>query len=588
VCDSCHMLLALLRQYLQPYRWLVAAVMTLQLISTMASLYLPTVNAAIIDDGIAKGDTATIVELGTVMLAVTGLQVMCSVGAVYFGSRTGMEFGRDLRAAMFHHVITFSEHETARFGAPSLLTRTTNDVRQIQFLVQVACTVLVTAPIMSAGGIFMAIHQDAGLSWLLLVSVPVLAVTNYWIVSRMLPIFRSMQKLIDNINRVMREQLSGVRVVRAFAREPFERRRFTEANLAVSNTALRAGKWQALMLPVTTLTVNCSSVALIWFGGLRIDNGQLQVGSLIAFLAYFTQILMAVLMATMTLMALPRAAVCAERITEVLSVTPAISSPDNPAPPPSHMQGTVSLDSVTFRYPGADRPVLQDVSLTVRPGTTTAIVGSTGSGKSTLVSLICRLYDVTAGAVLVGGIDVRHYDIERLWSDIGLVPQRGYLFAGTVADNLLYGAAPGQAVTDDEMWEALRIAAADEFVREHHTGLQMRVAQGGVNFSGGQRQRLAIARAVIRRPAIYLFDDAFSALDIHTDRRVRAALREIAAGATVIVVAQRISTIAQADQVIVIDDGRVVGTGTHESLIADCLTYREFAESQALGAGVGG
>jgi ATP-binding cassette, subfamily B, multidrug efflux pump len=589
------MLLALLRQYVRPYRWLVAAVMTLQLVSTLASLYLPTVNAAIIDDGVAKGDTATIVKLGAVMLAVTGLQAMCSVGAVYFGSRTGMGFGRDLRAAMFHHVITFSEHETARFGAPSLLTRTTNDVRQIQFLVQVACTVLVTAPIMSAGGIFMAIHQDAGLSWLLLVSVPVLAMTNCWIVSHMLPIFRSMQKLIDNIHRVMREQLSGVRVVRAFACEPFERQRFAEANLAVSNTALRAGKWQALMLPVTTLTVNCSSVALIWFGGLRIDNGQMQVGSLIAFLAYFAQILMAVLMATMTLMALPRASVCAERITEVLSVTPAISSPDNPVPPtprmPGFTQGSVSFDSATFRYPGADRPVLQDVSLTALPGTTTAIVGSTGSGKSTLVSLICRLYDVTAGAVLVDGVDVRHYDIERLWSDIGLVPQRGYLFAGTVADNLRYGKADA---TDDEMWEALRVAAADGFVRGHranrghHAGLQTRVAQGGINFSGGQRQRLAIARAVIRRPAIYLFDDAFSALDARTDARVRAALREIAAGATVIVVTQRISTVTQADQVIVLDDGHVVGTGTHESLLPDCLTYREFAESQSVGAGAGG
>jgi ABC-type multidrug transport system fused ATPase/permease subunit len=591
------MLLALLRQYVQPYRWLVAAVMTLQMVSTMASLYLPTVTAAIIDDGVAKGDTATIAELGTVMLAVTGLQVMCSVGAVYFGSRTGMGFGRDLRAAMFHHVITFSEHEAAQFGAPSLLTRTTNDVRQIQFLVQVGCTVLVTAPIMSAGGIFMAIHQDAGLSWLLLVSVPVLAVTNYWIVSRMLPIFRSMQKLIDNIHRVMREQLSGVRVVRAFAREPFERQRFTEANLAVSNAALRAGRWQVLMLPVTTLTINCSSVALIWFGGLLIDHGQMQVGSLIAFLAYFTQILIATLMATMMLMVLPRASVCAERITEVLSVTPAISSPDHPVRAALHMQGAVSLDSATFRYPGADRPVLQDISLTARPGTTTAIVGSTGAGKSTLVSLICRLYDVTAGAVRIDGIDVRQYDIERLWSDIGLVPQRGYLFAGTVADNLLYGAAPGQVVTDDEMWEALRIADADGFVRGHPengvhrdntAGLQMRVAQGGVNFSGGQRQRLAIARAVIRRPAIYLFDDAFSALDVHTDARVRAALREVAAGATIIVVTQRISTVTQADQVIVLDDGRVVGTGTHESLLFDCLTYREFAESQSVGAGAGG
>jgi ABC-type multidrug transport system fused ATPase/permease subunit len=585
MCDSYEMLLALLRQYVMPYRWLVAAVMTLQLVSSLASLYLPTVNATIIDDGVAKGDTTTIVRLGGVMLAVTGLQVVCSIGAVYFGSRTGMGFGRDLRAAMFHHVITFSEHETARFGAPSLLTRTTNDIRQIQFLVQMSCTVLVTAPIMSVGGIIMAIHQDAGLSWLLLVSVPVLAVSNYWIVSHMLPMFRSMQKLIDNINRVMRDQLSGVRVVRAFAREPFERQRFTEANLALSNTALRAGNWQALMLPVTTLTINCSSVALIWFGGLRIDAGQMQVGSLIAFLAYFAQILVAVLMATMTVMALPRASVCAERITEVLSVTPEISSPDNPVSAPSAMPGVVSLDRATFRYPGADRPVLQDVSLTALPGTTTAIVGSTGSGKSTLVSLICRLYDVTAGAVLVDGVNVRHYDIERLWSGIGLVPQRGYLFAGTVADNLRYGKANA---TDDEMWEALRIAAADGFVRADDDGLQMRVAQGGVNFSGGQRQRLAIARAVVRRPAIYLFDDAFSALDVHTDARVRASLGEIAADATVIVVAQRISTVAQADQVIVIDDGRVVGAGTHESLLPACSAYREFAESQSLGAGVGG
>jgi ATP-binding cassette subfamily B multidrug efflux pump len=579
------MLLALLRQYVRPYRWLVAAVMALQLVSTLASLYLPTVNATIIDDGVAKGDTATIVKLGGVMLAVTGLQVMCSIGAVYFGSRAGMGFGRDLRSAMFDHVTAFSEHETARFGAPSLLTRTTNDVRQIQFLVQIGCTVLVTAPIMSVGGIFMAIHQNAALSWLLLVSVPVLAATNYWIVSHMLPIFRSMQRRIDNINRVMREQLSGVRVVRAFAREPFERQRFAEANLALSNTALTAGNWQALMVPATTLIINCSSVAVIWFGGLLIDRGQMQVGSLIAFLAYFGQILMAVLMATMTLMVLPRASVCAERISEVLSVSPAISSPEDPARPPSGMQGVVRLDSATFRYPGADRPVLQDVSLTALPGTTTAIVGSTGSGKSTLVSLICRLYDVITGAVFVDGVDVRHYDIERLWSGIGLVPQRGYLFSGTVAENLRYGKADA---TEEEMWEALRVAAAEGFVRADDAGLAMRVAQGGINFSGGQRQRLAIARAVIRRPAIYLFDDAFSALDVHTDVRVRASLREVAADATVIVVAQRISTVAQADQVIVVDDGRVVGAGTHESLLADCPTYREFAESQSLDARVGG
>jgi ABC-type multidrug transport system fused ATPase/permease subunit len=580
------MLLALLRQYVRPYRRLVATVMTLQLISTLASLYLPTVNATIIDDGIAKGDTTTIVQLGGVMFAVTALQVVCSVGAVYFGSRTGMGFGRDLRSAMFHQVTTFSEHETARFGAPSLLIRTTNDVRQIQFLVQMTCTVLVTAPIMCIGGIFMAIHQDAGLSWLLLVSVPVLVVSNYWIVGRTLPLYRSMQRLIDNINRVMREQLSGVRVIRAFAREPFERQRFAEANLALSNTTLSAGNWQALMLPVTTLTINCSSVALIWFGGLRIDSGRMQVGSLIAFLVYFAQILMAVMMATMTLMVLPRAAVCAERINEVLSLTPAVRSPEHPVRPA--LRGVVRLDGATFRYPGADRAVLQDVSFTALPGTTTAIVGSTGSGKSTLVSLICRLYDVTSGAVLVDNVDVREHDIEELWSTIGLVPQRGYLFTGTIADNLRIGAAPGRQVTDEEMWEALRVAAADEFVRAHDDGLRMRVAQGGVNFSGGQRQRLAIARAVIRRPAIYLFDDSFSALDVHTDARVRASLAEIAANATMIVVAQRISTVNQADQVIVVDDGRVVGAGTHESLLADCPTYREFAESQSMDAGVGG
>jgi ATP-binding cassette, subfamily B, multidrug efflux pump len=581
------MLLALLRTYVRPYRWLVATVMTLQLISTLASLYLPTVNATIIDDGIAKGDTATIVRLGGVMFAVTALQVVCAVGAVYFGSRTGMGFGRDLRSAMFHQVTTFSEHETARFGAPSLLIRTTNDVRQIQFLVQMTCTVLVTAPIMCIGGILMAIHQDAGLSWLLLVSVPVLVVSNYWIVGRTLPLYRSMQRLIDNINRVMREQLSGVRVIRAFAREPFERQRFAEANLALSNTTLSAGNWQALMLPVTTLTINCSSVALIWFGGLRIDSGRMQVGSLIAFLVYFAQILMAVMMATMTLMVLPRAAVCAERINEVLSLTPAVRSPEHPVRPAAGMRGVVRLDGATFRYPGADRAVLQDISFTARPGTTTAIVGSTGSGKSTLVSLICRLYDVTSGSVLVDEVDVREHDIEELWSGIGLVPQRGYLFSGTVADNLRIGAAPGREVTDDEMWDALRVVAADEFVRAHDDGLQMRVAQGGVNFSGGQRQRLAIARAVIRRPAVYLFDDAFSALDVHTDARVRASLAEIAGDATMIVVAQRISTVVHADQVIVVDDGRVVGVGTHESLLADCPTYREFAESQSTDAQAG-
>ena len=579
------MLLALVRRYVRPYRWLVAAVVVLQTLSTLASLYLPTLNAAIIDDGVAAGDTGLIARLGLVMLAVTGLQGACAVGAVYFGSRTGMGFGRDVRSAMFHHVVGFSEAETARFTAPSLLTRTTNDVQQIQTLVQMTATVLVTAPIMGVGGIAMAIHQDAGLSWLLAVSVPVLAIGNYLIVSRLLPVFRSMQRLIDGINRVLREQLSGIRVVRAFAREPFERERFAAANTAVSEAALTAGRWQALMLPVTTLTINISSVALIWFGGLRIDDGRMQVGSLIAFLSYFMQILMAVLMATMILVMLPRASVCAERIAEVLGTEPAVTDPVSPRRPPGGIRGVVTLEDVRFCYPGAERPVLEGVTFTASPGTTTAIVGGTGSGKSTLVALICRLYDVTAGSVRLDGVDVRDYATENLWSALGLVPQRGYLFSGTVADNLRYGKADA---TEEQMWAALRTAAADDFVRAHPDGLDMRVAQGGVNFSGGQRQRLAIARAAIRRPTVYLFDDALSALDVHTDARVRAALRAEAASSVVIIVAQRISTIAQADQILVLDGGRVVGVGTHETLLERCPTYAQFAESQTVGAEVGG
>ena len=579
------MLLALVRRYVRPYRRLIAAVMVLQTISTLASLYLPTVNAAIIDDGVARGDTALISRLGLVMLAVTGVQGICAIGAVYFGSRTGMGFGRDVRSAMFRHVTTFSDSETARFGTPSLLTRSTNDVQQIQVLIQMTATVLVTAPIMCVGGIIMAIHQNAGLSWLLVVSVPVLVVANYLIVSRMLPIFRSMQQRIDVINRVLREQLFGIRVVRAFAREPFERERFAAANHAVSDAALAAGRWQALMLPVTTLTINISSVALIWFGGLRIDAGQMQVGSLIAFLSYFMQILMAVLMATLILVILPRASVCAERITEVLDTQAAITSPSSPRRPAGGISGIVTMEDVSFSYPGAERPVLEGVSFTAYPGTTTAIVGGTGSGKSTLVSLICRLYDVTNGSVRVDDVDVRDYDTEYLWSTVGLVPQRGYLFSGTVSDNLHYGKSDA---TEDEQWAALRVAAADDFVADHPDGLDMRVAQGGINFSGGQRQRLAIARAVIRQPAIYLFDDAFSALDARTDARVRTNLRDVSASSTVIVVAQRISTVIHADQIIVVDGGRVVGTGRHDALLNDCPAYAEFVDSQSVGAGVGG
>ncbi len=582
--DSSDMLLALLRQYVAPYRWLVAAVMVFQTVSTLASLYLPTVNAAIIDDGVTQGDTALIARLGMVMLAVTAVQGVCAVGAVYFGSRAGMGFAHDLRAALFGHVTTFSAREAAQFSPASLLTRTTNDVQQIQMLVQMTATVLVTAPIMCVGGIIMAIRQDAGLSWLLGVSVPVLAVANYLIISRMLPIFRSMQQRIDGINRVLREQLSGIRVIRAFGREPYERERFAQANIAVSSAALAAGRWQALMLPVTTLTINISSVALIWFGGFRIDAGRMQVGSLIAFLAYFMQILMAVMMATLIMVMLPRASVCAERITEVLDTESSIKSPAIPTRPSGGVRGEVVLDRIGFRYPGAEVPVLQDVSFTAGLGSTTAIVGGTGSGKSTLVSLICRLYDVSSGSARVDGVDVRDYDTEDLWSTLGLVPQRGYLFSGTVADNLRYGKPDA---TDAEMWAALEISAADDFVRANPDGLAMRVAQGGANLSGGQRQRLAIARAVIRRPAIYLFDDAFSALDVHTESRIRAALAEVASRSTVIVVAQRIATVMAADRIVVLDGGRVVGIGTHNELATGCPAYAEFVDSQSL-AGASG
>ncbi|MHA3020073.1 ABC transporter ATP-binding protein [Mycobacterium sp. BMJ-28] len=574
------MLWALLRRYVRPYRGLLTIVAVLQVISTLASLYLPTINADIIDEGVAKGDTGAIMRLGAVMLGVTAMQVLCAVGAVFFGSRASVGFGRDLRSVIFHHVLGFSTTETARFGAPTLLTRTTNDVQQIQLLVQMTSTMLITAPIMGVGGIAMAVHQNAGLSWLLAVSVPVLALANFLVIRKLMPIFRSMQRLIDGINRVMREQLSGIRVVRAFARESLERSRFDEANQALADTAITAGRWQALMLPVTTLVINVSSVALIWFGGHRIDAGGMQVGSLIAFLAYFMQILMAVLLATLLLVLLPRASACAERISEVLGTCAQITDPADPVRVDA-VRGEITLRAATFSYAGADRPVVQGISLTARPGTVTAIVGSTGSGKSTLVSLLCRQYDVTAGAVLVDGHDIRNYDTETLWSAIGLVPQRGYLFTGTVADNLRYGRS---AATEDEMWAALQVAAADDFVRADPDGLQMRVAQGGINFSGGQRQRLAIARAVIRRPAVYLFDDAFSALDVRTDARVRAALRETSADATVIIVSQRVSTVAGADQVIVIDAGRVVGAGTHDSLLRDCPEYVEFVESQSVTA----
>lgn len=581
MCESVGMLLALLRRHLRPYRRPVAVVIVLQTISTGALLYLPAVNAAMINDGVTTGNTAVIVRLGTVMLAVTALQVLCAVGAVYFGSQAATGFGRDLRAALFEHITGFSEHETARFGAPTLLTRTTNDVAQIQVLAQMTFTVLVTAPIMCVGGVAMAIHQDAGLSWLLLVSVPVLALANGAILLRLLPVYRRMQLLIDGINRVLRDQLTGIRVIRAFGREPVEQRRFGAANTDLAETAMTAGRRQALMLPVATLTINISSVALIWFGGHRIDAGQMQIGSLIAFLAYFMQILMAILMTTMFLSLLPRASACAERITEVLDTEPTITEPIHPRSPAGPIAGRIDCRDVAFRYPGADRAVLSGISFTADPGATTAIVGGTGSGKSTLMSLLARMYEVSGGAILLDGIDLRDYRTATLWAGLGVVPQRGYLFSGTVADNLRYGRADA---TDAQLWEALRVACADEFVAAHPDGLNMPVAQGGMNFSGGQRQRLAIARAVIRRPAVYLLDDALSALDVRTDAEVRSRLREFASGATVIIVAQRISTVAGADQVVVLEGGQVVGCGRHSELLHSCPAYAELAESQSVGA----
>ncbi|SEE45411.1 ABC transporter ATP-binding protein [Jiangella alba] len=570
------MLITLLRTYLRPYRRWLAAVVVLQFIGTLASLYLPSLNADIIDNGIARGDTGYIVRTGGWMLAATVLQITCTVGAVYFGAKTAMAFGRDVRAAIFHRVGEFSAREVGRFGAPSLITRNTNDVQQVQMLVLMSCTLLVTAPIMATGGVIMALREDVGLAWLLLVCVPALILGIALIVRRMVPGFRLMQERIDGVNRVMREQITGIRVVRAFVRERWEQSRFAVANTALTDTALYVGRLMALMFPWVMLIFNVSSVAVLWFGAGRVDDGQMQIGSLTAFLTYLIQILMSVMMATFMLVMLPRATVCAERIGEVLDTESSVVPPVDPV---TTLPRRVSLElrDAEFAYPGAESPVLRDITFTVEPGSTTAVVGSTGSGKTTLVSLVPRLIDVTAGQVLVGGVDVRRLDPEALRERIGLVPQKAYLFSGTVASNLRYG---NPDATDDELWEALRIAQAADFVEEMPERLDAPIAQGGTNVSGGQRQRLAIARALVRRPDIYLFDDSFSALDLATDARLRAALRPHTTNAAVVIVAQRISTVIDADQIVVLDDGAVVGLGTHAELIETCPTYAEIVESQ--------
>lgn len=570
------MLIRLLREYLRPYRRPLMAVVALQFVGTMAALYLPSLNAAIIDQGIARGDTGYIVTTGGWMLLVTLVQIVCSVAAVWYGARTGMGFGADVRAALFHRVGGFSAREVNRFGAPSLITRTTNDVQQVQMLVLLSCTMLVTAPIMCVGGVFMALREDVGLSWLVAVCVPVLVVAIGLVIVRMVPRFRVMQVRIDAVNRVLREQITGIRVVRAFVREPIETDRFARANHDLTDVATSAGRLQALIFPVVMLVLNVSSVAVLWFGAERIDAGQMQIGALTAFLQYLLQILMAVMMATFMAIMIPRAAVCADRIGEVLDTDSSVGPPRK-AVVPERTDGVVEFAGAGFRYPGAAAPVLSDVSVTALPGQTTAVIGSTGAGKTTLLSLVPRLFDVTAGAVTVDGVDVREMDPEVLWSRIGLVPQRPYLFTGTVASNLRYGKPDA---TDDELWAALEIAQGADFVREMEGGLDAPVSQGGTNVSGGQRQRLAIARALVRRPEIYLFDDSFSALDLATDARLRAALRPVTATATVVIVAQRVSTIADADRIVVLEDGAVVGVGRHEELLETCPTYVEIVQSQ--------
>ena len=570
------MLLRLLRTHARPYLPWVVGVLVFQLISTIATLSLPSLNARIIDNGVTKGDTDYIWSTGAVMLAVALVQVVSAVVAVWCGARTAIGVGRDLRRSVFLRVGSFSAREVGSFGAPSLITRNTNDVQQIQMLTLMALNFMVMAPIMCVGGIIMALREDPGLSWLVWVSIPVMGVLLGLVVSRLMPWFRTMQERIDGINGVLREQITGIRVIRAFVKEPFETRRFARANQDITDISLKIGALFVLMFPVINMVMHLATAAVLWFGGQRVDQGQIEVGALTAFLQYMLQILMAVMMATFMFMMVPRAVVSAERITEVLDTHPAMHPPQRSAAAP-RARGRLEFRDVTFQYLGAEAPVLDDICFTAEPGRTVAIVGATGSGKSTLINLIPRLIDPVGGEVLLDGLALPDYAPEDLAGRVGLVPQRPFLFSGTVASNLRFGR---EDATDEELWEALRVAQAEDFVRAMPQGLDAPVSQGGTNVSGGQRQRLSIARALVARPSVYVFDDSFSALDVATDARLRAALRPVTRDATVVTVAQRVSTITGADEILVLERGRITARGTHEELVASSTTYREIVTSQ--------
>jgi ATP-binding cassette subfamily B multidrug efflux pump len=589
-------MIALLRSGLRPYGKQLILVIALLLIQAIASLYLPSLNADIINNGVVKGDNGYILRAGGFMLVVTFLLGVCAIVAVYFGAQVAMSFGRDVRGAIFERVASFSQVEVNRFGSASLITRNTNDVQQVQMVVFMALTIMILAPITGIGGIIMALREDVPLSGLLVVILPLMALFIALVMRRAIPLFRQMQVKLDRINQVMREALAGVRVIRAFVRTHHEEARFEVANADLFDTSLRVNRLFSVTIPTMMAILNLSTVAVMWFGSMRIDSGDMPIGNLTAFLAYLMQILMAVLMAVFMFILVPRAAVSADRIQEVLTTEPSIHDPETPvvmpAVLPAHargsgpaaaptLAGTVDFRNVEFRYPGAEQPVLHDISFTARPGETTAIVGSTGSGKTTLINLIPRFYDVTGGAILVDGVDVRAMNRSDVWERIGFIPQRAFLFSGTVASNLRYG---DESASDEALWHALEIAQGSEFVAEMDGGLEAPIAQGGANVSGGQRQRLAIARALVKRAPVYVFDDSFSALDFRTDAQLRAALSQELASATVLIVAQRVGTIMRADRIVVMDEGRVVGIGRHADLLETCETYREIVFSQLTAA----